>query len=442
MKILLVEDNVSLATLIKIMLEDEGFEIEHQIRGDKALEQLKNQYFDIIITDIKLPGASGHEILDYIIKNKINSIVIIITAYGNITDAVKAIKSGAFDYIPKPFENEVLINTVKKAAKFKAIENENNQLKDFVKNSLKPTIIGSSIKLKNVLELIEKVAKTDAPVLLIGESGTGKELFAKQVHLESNRSNKPFVTVNCAAIPENLFESELFGHKKGAFTGADKDKIGKIKSANKGTLFLDEIGELPFDTQAKLLRFLQEGEIQPLGGNISEKVDVRIVAATNKNLKEMVDEGKFREDLFYRLNVFPIYIPPLRERLEDIKELVTYFLKKYGFKHIKVDEETIQKLKSYNWPGNIRELENTVYRMAILSKGDKLNTDFFISQPTDVKSCLLLDLPDDYLDINELEKSIILKALEKFNGNKKKTAEYLRIPRHVLLYRLEKFGIN
>jgi two-component system NtrC family response regulator len=442
MKILLVEDNETLATLIKIMLEDEGFEIEHLNRGDKALELLKKESFDIIITDIKLPGSSGHDILDFSIKNQLGSIVIIITAYGNIADAVNAIKSGAYDYIPKPFENEVLVNTVKKAAKFKTIENENIQLKDFVKSSLKPNIIGSSVKLKSVMELIEKVAQTDAPVLFLGESGTGKELFAKQLHFISNRSSKPFVTVNCAAIPENLFESELFGHKKGAFTGADKDKTGKIKSANKGTLFLDEIGELPFETQAKLLRFLQEGEIQPVGGNFAEKVDVRIVAATNKDLKTLVEQGKFREDLYYRLNIFPINIPSLRERSEDIHELAAYFLQKYGYKHIKLDDKTLDKLKNYDWPGNIRELENTIYRMAILSKGDKLNTDFFMGSPGNVKSCLMLELPEDTFDIVDFEKSIILKALEKFNWNKKKTAEYLCIPRHVLLYRMEKYKLH
>ncbi|MBC7196569.1 MAG: sigma-54-dependent Fis family transcriptional regulator, partial [Deferribacterales bacterium] len=255
-------------------------------------------------------------------------------------------------------------------------------------------------------------------------------------------SSKPFVTVNCAAIPENLFESELFGHKKGAFTGADKDKTGKIKSANKGTLFLDEIGELPFETQAKLLRFLQEGEIQPVGGNFAEKVDVRIVAATNKDLKTLVEQGKFREDLYYRLNIFPINIPSLRERSEDIHELAAYFLQKYGYKHIKLDNKTLDKLKNYDWPGNVRELENTIYRMAILSKGEKLNTDFFMGSRGNVKSCLLLELPEDNFDIIDFEKNIILKALEKFNWNKKKTAEYLCIPRHVLLYRMEKYKLH
>jgi DNA-binding NtrC family response regulator len=395
MKILLVEDNETLATLIKIMLEDEGFTIEHSNRGDKALELIVKKNYDIVITDIKLPGASGNDILDFILKNNLNSIVIIITAYGNIADAVNAIKAGAYDYIPKPFENEVLINTVKKAANFKKIENENMQLKDFVKNTFRPNLIGKSPKFKAVMNLIEKVAETDAPVLLFGESGTGKELFAKQIHYQSNRATKPFVAVNCAAIPENLFESELFGHKKGSFTGADRDKTGKIKNADKGTLFLDEIGEIPLDMQAKLLRFLQEGEIQPVGAGSLEYVNVRVIAATNKNLEILVEKGQFREDLYYRLNIFPITIPPLRERKEDIPELVDFFLKKYGYKHIQVDKDILAKLQNYDWPGNIRELENAVYRMAILAKDGRLTIDFLNKGTDNVKSCLTLNLPND-----------------------------------------------
>jgi two-component system NtrC family response regulator len=442
MKILLVEDNETLATLIKIMLEDEGFTIEHSNRGDKALELIVKKNYDIVITDIKLPGANGNDILDFILKNNLNSIVIIITAYGNIADAVNAIKAGAYDYIPKPFENEVLINTVKKAANFKKIENENMQLKDFVKNTFRPNLIGKSPKFKTVMNLIEKVAETDAPVLLYGESGTGKELFAKQIHYQSNRATKPFVAVNCAAIPENLFESELFGHKKGSFTGADRDKTGKIKNADKGTLFLDEIGEIPLDMQAKLLRFLQEGEIQPVGAGSLEYVNVRVIAATNKNLEILVEKGQFREDLYYRLNIFPITIPPLRERKEDIPELVDFFLKKYGYKHIQVDKDILAKLQNYDWPGNIRELENAVYRMAILAKDGRLTIDFLNKGTDNVKSCLTLNLPNDSFDILAFEKEIILKSLEKFNGNKSKAAEYLCIPRHVLLYRLEKYEIK
>lgn len=440
MKILLIEDNLSLGTLIKMMLEEEKFEVTHSLRGDEAKIILEKTSFDIVITDIKLPGLDGYEIIKFVSQNLPDTVIIAITAYSNIKDAIYSIKLGAYDYIPKPFDNDVLINTVKKAAKYKELKTENTNLKNYLKSEIKPQIIGRSKKIKEVLSLAERVAKTDAPVLLLGESGTGKELIAKEIHCKSSRVSQPFISVNCAAIPENLFESELFGHKKGAFTGADRDKKGKISQAHKGTLFLDEVGELPENMQAKLLRFLQEKEIQPLGGLQTEKVDVRIVAATNRDLKDLVSKNLFREDLYYRLNVFPIYIPPLRERKEDIKELSEFFLKKYGYKNLKITDNVLDALLKYTFPGNIRELENIIYRMAILSKDCKLDINsIFIEEITDVSTCLNFKMPEDSFDILQFEKEIILKALKKFNGNKAKTAKYLCIPRHVLLYRLEKF---
>lgn len=444
MKILLIEDNESLATLIKMMLEDENYEVTYCSRGDTALDVFGREKFDIVITDIKLPGLSGHEILNHVLKRDSEALVIVITAYGNISDAVKAIKTGAFDYIAKPFENEDLLNIVNKAAEYKKLKQENTNLKDYVRNSLKPQIIGNSRQMRDVMELVDKVAQTEAPVLLLGESGTGKELIAREIHFRSNRSNQPFISINCAAIPENLFESELFGHKKGAFTGADKDKKGKISQANKGTIFLDEIGELPMESlQAKLLRFLQEKEIEPLGGAGIEKVDVRVVAATNRNLSEMVSENRFREDLYYRLNVFPIEIPPLRERQEDLQDLFEFFLKKYGVKKVSPDKEILDKLKQYSWPGNVRELDNIIYRMTILAKDGHLEPSVIPgNENEDIKSCLNLDLPNDSFDIVKFERDIILRALEKFHWNKTQAAKYLCIPRHVLLYRLEKYGIK
>jgi two-component system NtrC family response regulator len=444
MRILLIEDNAALATLIKMMLEDEGYEIAHLLRGDEALEILKNSKFDIVITDLKLPGVGGSEIIEYVTKNDPDVIVIVITAFGNIEDAVKAIKLGAYDYIPKPFENEVLINVVNKAAKYKSLKTENSNLQNYVKDTIRPQIVGKSQKIKDALSLVDKVADTDAPVLLLGESGTGKELIAREIHFKSRRNNRPFITINCAAIPEQLFESELFGHKRGAFTGADRDKKGKIALSDGGTLFLDEIGELPVENlQAKLLRFLQEKEIQPLGGTGTEKVDVRIIAATNRDLKQMVNENKFREDLYYRLNVFPIYVPPLRERKDDIKDLCEFFLKKYGLKKVSLDPEILNRLVSYDFPGNVRELENIIYRMIILSKNGKLDLSFlddFCSRDTEGDS--QFDLPEDLFDLVKFEKNVIVKAMKKFNGNKTHVARYLNIPRHVLLYRLEKLGIK
>ncbi|TYB32974.1 MAG: sigma-54-dependent Fis family transcriptional regulator [Flexistipes sinusarabici] len=444
MNILLIEDNESLAMLIRMMLEDEGYEITYCSRGDSALEKFEKGKFDIIITDVKLPGVNGHEILHRVLSDDPDALVIVITAYGNISDAVKSIKAGAFDYIAKPFENEDLLHTVNKAARYKELKQENTNLKNYVRDSLKPQIIGNSRKMQEVLNLVGKVANTEAPVLLLGESGTGKELVAREIHFRSMRNNNPFVSINCAAIPENLFESELFGHKKGAFTGADRDKKGKITQANKGTIFLDEIGELPMDSlQAKLLRFLQEKEIEPVGSSSVEKVDVRVIAATNRNLAEMVRKNTFREDLYYRLNVFPLEIPPLRERKDDLQSLCDFFLKKYGFKNAVLDKEILQKLSAYNWPGNVRELDNIIYRMTILSKNGQLDPSVIPgSENNDIRSCLDLDLPDDYFDLVNFEKNIILRALEKFDGNKTQVAKYLCIPRHVLLYRLEKYGIK
>jgi len=444
MNILLIEDNESLATLIRMMLEDEGYEITYCSRGDSALEKFKKGKFDIIITDVKLPGVNGHEILHRVLSDDPDALVIVITAYGNISDAVKSIKAGAFDYIAKPFENEDLLHTVNKAAKYKNLKQENTNLKNYVRDSLKPQIIGNSSKMQEVIDLADKVANTEAPVLLLGESGTGKELIAREIHFRSMRNNNPFVSINCAAIPENLFESELFGHKKGAFTGADRDKKGKISQANKGTIFLDEIGELPMDSlQAKLLRFLQEKEIEPVGSSGVEKVDVRVIAATNRNLADMVRKNTFREDLYYRLNVFPLEIPPLRERKEDLQSLCEFFLKKYGFKNAVLDKEILKKLAAYSWPGNVRELDNIIYRMTILSKNGQLDPSVIPgNEGNDIRSCLDLDLPDDYFDLINFEKSIILRTLEKFDGNKTQVAKYLCIPRHVLLYRLEKYGIK
>ncbi|GAB4440528.1 MAG: sigma-54 dependent transcriptional regulator [bacterium] len=443
MKVLLIEDNISLASIIKIMLEGEGIKVDHSDDGFKGFRLFEqNRNYDTVITDIKLPSLNGYEVFDNIKKIDETVPVIIITAFGNIPDAVRAIKAGAFDYITKPFDNDEFLIVIKKAIEFKKLNGENRNLKNYIKSSIKPEIIGESAKIKELKSLIEKIAPTDAAVLITGESGVGKELVAREIHSLSARAEKPFITINCAAIPENLFESELFGYKKGAFTGAEKDKRGKIHEADGGTIFLDEIAELPVHIQAKLLRFLQEGEIEPLGYLKPLKIDVRVIAATNRNLKEMVKEARFREDLFYRLSVFPIEVPPLRDRRDDIPLLVRHFIKKFGYRNISINENVMKRLVNYDWPGNIRELENMVYRLCIMCKNDEINE---IDLPGETSDNLLkdinLNLPDDHLDLEELEKNIILSAIKKFNGNKSKAAEYLRIPRHVLLYRLEKYEI-
>ncbi|ADD68732.1 two component, sigma54 specific, transcriptional regulator, Fis family [Denitrovibrio acetiphilus DSM 12809] len=442
MSILLIEDNLSLSTLVSMYLTSENIDNDTAPNGYEGLKLLSEKEYDVLITDIRMPGMSGNEVMEKAAKLYPDMPVIIITAHGNIPDAVAAIRKGAYDYLTKPFENEELLNSIKKAVEISRMRRENTRMKQYMKQSIAPKMVGKSEAFIQMLNLADTVAPTDAPVLVLGESGTGKELIARQVHSKSNRADKPFITVNCAAVPEGLFESELFGHKKGSFTSADRDYKGKILEAEGGTLFLDEIGELPQSIQVKLLRFLQESEIQPVGSATPMKVDVRVVAATNRSLKQMTEKGEFRDDLFYRLNVFPVEVPPLSKRREDIKDLVELFSAKYGAR-ITFSEKAMEKLINYSWTGNIRELENTIYRLCILQgKGeiteDKLPAEFC----SNMETCLDMHMPDKELNLEELEKNIIIKALHKFDGNKSRAAKYLCIPRHVLLYRLEKYEIN
>jgi two-component system NtrC family response regulator len=442
MSILIVEDNESLAKLITMLLESEDIKVTTVSNGYEAINLLSDNEYGAMVTDIRMPGISGNEVFEKAKEMRPDMPVIIMTAFGNIPDAVQAIREGAFDYITKPFDNDDFLNSIRKALEISNVRKENQRLKQYLKDSIAPNLIGKSPAFMNLIKLTETVAPTDAPVLILGQSGTGKELIARKIHSISNRAEKHFISINCAAIPESLFESELFGHKKGSFTGADRDYKGKILEAEGGTIFLDEVGELPMSVQVKLLRFLQESEIQPVGESIPVKVDVRVVAATNQNLKELSEQGKFREDLYYRLNVFPVEVPTLSERKEDIKELAELFASKYG-KKITFSDEALKILTSYNWPGNIRELENTVYRICILrGSGEIQPSDLPQGICKDMVSCLDMNLPDDELNLEELEKSIVIKALNKFGGNKSKAAKYLCIPRHVLLYRLEKYSIS
>jgi two-component system NtrC family response regulator len=438
MSVLLIEDNVSLATLVTMYLTSENVHTDHALNGFEGLDMLAKNDYEAVITDIRMPGMSGNEVLEKALTLHPDIPVIIITAHGNVKDAVQAIKKGAYDYLTKPFENEDLLNSVNKAVEVCRMRRENSKLKQYLKNSIAPKMAGSSPAFLNMIKMADTVAPTDAPVLILGESGTGKELTARRIHSESRRADKPFITVNCAAVPENLFESELFGHKKGSFTSADKDYKGKIAEAEGGTVFLDEIGELPLAMQVKLLRFLQESEIQPVGAVHPVKVDVRVVAATNRDLKKMCAEGVFREDLFYRLNVFPVEVPPLAKRREDIAGLVELFARKYGAK-VTFSEGAMNKLVNHSWTGNIRELENTVYRLCILrGSGIVEESDLPSEFSGGMMSCLDMQLPPDELNLEQLEQSIIMRALEKFGGNKTHTAKYLCIPRHVLLYRLSR----
>jgi len=373
--------------------------------------------------------------------------VIVITAYGTIESAVEAMKHGAFDYITKPVSRDELRLVLEKAVRMRRLEKENVELRAEVTDRYRfESIIGSSGKMKEVLDLAGRVAVSDASLLITGESGTGKELLARGVHFNSRRADGPFVAVNCAAIPDSLIESELFGHVRGAFTGAVKDKEGKFELADGGTLFLDEIADLRIDLQAKILRALQEREVDRVGGGTPRSVDVRVIAATNKDIERAVREGVFREDLYYRLNVITLFIPPLRDRKEDISLLVSHFLKKFNKDaDVRFDPGALSVLTAYGWPGNVRELENVIERASVLRRGALITKD---DLPEKLKKerpgveDIILNLPEQGISLEDLEKSLIIKALDKHKGNQTRAAEYLGITRPTLIYRMEKFGLK
>jgi DNA-binding NtrC family response regulator len=372
-KILLIDDEASIRQTLKEILEYEKYQVEEVANGADGLKKIENEHFDLVLCDIKMPKMDGMELLNAVYEKGIEIPFIMISAHGTIDNAVEATKKGAFDFISKPPDLNRLLVSVRNALDKSNLMAETKTLRKKV--SKKYEMIGSSKQLEEVKETIAKVASTDARVLIIGENGTGKELVARQIHEQSERANLPLVEVNCAAIPSELIESELFGHEKGSFTSAIKQRIGKFEQATGGTLFLDEIGDMPLSAQAKVLRALQENKINRVGGDKDIKVDVRIIAATNKNLKEAIENGEFREDLFHRLSVIRINVPPLKDRKDDIPELVERFLsdiaEEHGSKKKSIDKEALNQLKEYNWSGNIRELRNVVERLIILG-ADKI----------------------------------------------------------------------
>jgi len=381
-RILLADDDAALRRVLQFKLQQKGYDVTVAVDGAEALERLKEGAFDLLLSDMRMPRLTGIELLDRVRTVQPDLEVVLMTAYAEVSQAVQAVKLGAFDYLTKPFEDEQLFVTIEKALKFRKLENENRLLRGQLNGRRTlDRIIGISASFKQLMTTVEKIAPTDATVLITGESGTGKELIARAVHLKSQRAHNDFVVINCAAIPKELIESELFGHVKGAFTGAVRDKRGKFELADRGTLFLDEIGELDIGLQAKLLRAIQERVIEPVGGEKKLEVDVRLLAATNVSLKDKVADGAFREDLYYRLNVIPLHIPSLRERRDDIPILVKEFLRTFAKgDQVTVDPALMERLTSYDWPGNVRELENLIERMVILRKGDRLTVE---------------DLPDD-----------------------------------------------
>ncbi len=456
--ILIIDDDETVRDVLKSFLTEKGFIVTTASNGHSGLNALKEEKFDLFIVDLVMPEMGGLDLLKETSSLPIDTPAIVITAFGTVKTAVEAMKLGAFDYIMKPFIFEELLILINRALDVSKLKKENIMLKRQLKKKYNfHGIIGSSSEMQNVYEMINKVADTDSTVMIYGESGTGKELIAKTLHFNSSRSQNAYVPLSCAAIPKDLLESELFGHEKGAFTGAINTRIGRFELANGGTIFLDEIGELHPSLQVKLLRVLQEREFERIGSIKSVKVDVRILAATNKDLEKATKEGTFREDLYYRLNVIPLHLPPLRERKEDILLLMEHFMNIYSNKKkrepLKILPDAMECLTNYHWPGNVRELENLVERLVILNEecsvaAYNLPERFHSGRSTPINkisssmSYDTVQLPNDGIDmnglLNEIENSLILQAIERTRGVKSKAANILGINRTTLLEKLKK----
>ena len=453
-RILIVDDDPDIRETMTTLLTVNEYVVTAVADGPSAIEEVSREKYNIVITDLMLPQMDGIEIIKNIKNIDADVQCIIITGYATVTTAVDAIKAGAFDYVMKPFNGTEILMLIKRVLEFQRLKVENVQLRRHLEGRYSyENMIGVSEGIKKVCSLIEKVAETDSTILILGESGTGKELVARTIHYNSLRRHKPLIPINCGAIPENLLESELFGHEKGAFTGASSTRIGRFELADGGTVFLDEIGEMSPSLQVKLLRVLQQREFERVGGVKSIKVDVRIIAATNINLEKAVEDGRFREDLYYRINVIPIVIPPLRERTEDIPLLMEHFLNNFSrSKKRKMDgfsPEAMNILLDYAWPGNIRELENLIERVVIL-KGEGVITpqDLPDKVVNSVRgnSSVFLDLPDSGINlkdvIEEFENNLILQALQKAQGVKNKAAQLLSLNRTTLVEKLKKKKID
>jgi two-component system, NtrC family, response regulator PilR len=458
LKILVIDDDPSIRNMLAIVLKKSGFDVTCTESGKTALEKLKKESFDLVISDIKMPDISGIDLLRKIKAISPEIPVILITAFASANDAVEAMKLGAEDYVTKPFNLDELKIIIDRAIYKTNIEKENIQLKSLLTDKEKfENIVGKNQKMLDIFEMIDTVSITDSSVLIGGESGTGKELIARAIHNKSERSGCKFVSINCGALPENLLESELFGHTKGAFTDAYKDKQGLFEAADKGTLFLDEISEMSQKMQVKLLRALQERRIRRVGGNEELEIDVRIISATNKDLAEKMKVGEFRSDLFYRLNVISINLPPLRERRDDIPLLVKYFLKIFNEKFNRdiegIERDVMELFNSYPWPGNIRELENVVERAVALEKGKFITTKSLSSElvynisdknspAVDIDALLQEGHFDFQQHIDDISRRLIIRAFQLSNSNMKKASEMLRLNYRSLRYLMDKYRIK
>jgi two-component system response regulator AtoC len=446
-RILVVEDEDKLRRVIELQLKAAGFEVDQAGSAEAGLKLADRA--DLIVTDLRLPGLTGIELLGQIRRQNSRTPVIVMTAFATVENAVEAMKSGAVDFLPKPFSLDHLMAVVTKALEVRALRDENEKLREELGLRYEfDNLVGRSAAMQEVFATVNRVAPTRATVLLAGESGVGKDMIARAIHHHSPRAERPFVKINCTALPENLMESELFGYEKGAFTGANTTKLGKFEQADTGTVFLDEIGDVPASIQVKLLRILQEREFERLGSNKVKHIDVRVLAATNVDLRAALEQGTFREDLYYRLNVLPINIPALRERKEDIPFLADHFVKKLskdvGGRIEGISETAIQKLMQYHWPGNVRELENVIERSMVLSPGPVLEADDIKMDLAPRRNHAAIDtqfLPEG-MTLDEFEQSIIREALNRANGNKSQAARLLGLTRNALRYRLSQMGIE
>jgi two-component system response regulator PilR (NtrC family) len=446
-RILVVDDERSMREILEIFLKSEGYSVSVADNGKSALEVMKNDFFDLIITDMKMPKVGGLELLRNVKEISPDTVVVIITAFGTTESAVEAMKLGAYDYITKPFQMDDIRLVVKNALEKQKLQKDVSILKEQLKTPSLENIIGQGPAMKELFSIISKTAESNANVLITGESGTGKELVAKAIHSLSPRKDQHFVAINCAAIPEGLLESELFGYMKGAFTGAAANKQGLFELANEGTLFLDEIGEMPLSLQAKLLRIIEDRTFRRVGGISDIKVDVRIISASNRDIKALTEKGQFREDLYFRLNVLSVKIPPLRERGDDIPLLVDHFMKKFAGDKKKFSQDAIEMLKTYQWKGNVRELENIIERVVLLCDRDVIGVEQLPEEiKSDATSAKEVTVPRGGIDVEnimeEMEKAYLLKALEQTNGVKTEAAKLLNLTFRSFRHKLKKYGIE
>ncbi|BCS55954.1 sigma-54 dependent transcriptional regulator [Geobacter sp. SVR] len=448
--ILIVDDEKGQRDILKVILKKEGYDVVDVPGVREALEQLGRQEFDLILTDLKMQGQSGLDLLETVLGDDPHQCIILMTAHGSVDSAVEAMKKGAFDYLEKPLERDNLILTLRRAFERINLMHENRVLQKRVASTQTiPNMLGEHPKMREVARVVAKIAATTSTVLIVGESGTGKELVARAIHEGSQRRDKPFMAINCAAIPDTLIESELFGHEKGSFTGANAREMGIFEAANGGTVFLDEIGEMNVSMQAKLLRAIQEKEIRRVGGKVNISLDVRIISATNKELEQEIKRGSFREDLFYRLNVIRINLPPLRERGNDVKTLAEFFVKKYsqaaGIAMDGISKLALKLLMNYTWPGNVRQLESVIERSVLMAESNYIEPG---DLPGEITATSLLaggvpfDLPPEGINIEELEKRLIVKAMERADWVIGRAAPLLGMSYKTLQYRLEKFEIE